>query len=88
MKMNNLTIEDELTDFLLYTTPNSDIKVETYLYNETLWLPQKRIAELFGVQRPAITKHLKNIFESGELEENSVSSILELTAEDGKKLSN
>lgn len=81
---NNLTIKDELTEFLLYTTPNSDIKVETYLHNETLWLPQKRIAELFGVQRPAITKHLKNIFESGELKESSVSSILEHTAEDGK----
>ena len=83
--MKNLSIKDELTDFLLYTTPNSDIRVETYLHNETLWLPQKRIAELFGVQRPAITKHLKNIFESGELEEDSVSSILEHTAEDGKK---
>lgn len=83
--MKSLTIKDELTDFLLYTTPNGDIKVETYLHNETLWLPQKEIAELFGVQRPAITKHLKNIFESGELEENSVSSILEHTAQDGKK---
>jgi hypothetical protein len=82
--MNNLTIKDELTDFLLYTTPNSDIKIETYLHNETLWLAQKRIAELFGVQRPAITKHLKNIFESGELEEKVVCSILEHTAEDGK----
>ncbi len=82
--MNNLTIKDELTDFLLYTTPNSDIKVETYLHNETLWLPQKRVAELFGVQRPAVTKHLKNIFESGELQEDSVSSILEHTAKDGK----
>ncbi len=82
--MNNLTIKDELTDFLLYTTPNHNIKVETYLHNETLWLPQKKIAELFGVQRPAVTKHLKNIFESGELKEDSVSSILEHTAEDGK----
>lgn len=80
---NNLTIKDELTDFLLYTTPNSDIKVETYLHNETLWLPQKRIAELFGVQRPAITKHLKNIFESGELIEEEVSSILEHTTAHG-----
>ncbi len=83
--MPKLTIKDELTEFLLYTTPNNEIKVETYLHNETLWLPQKRMAELFGVQRPAITKHLKNIFESGELEENSVSSILEHTAGDGKK---
>jgi len=81
--LNNLTIKDELTDFLLYTTPNSDIKIETYLHNETLWLPQKRIAELFGVQRPAITKHLKNIFESEELIEKEVSSILEHTTAHG-----
>lgn len=47
-------------------------------------MTQKKIAELFGVQRPAITKHLKNIFEDGELVEDSVSSILEHTAEDGK----
>lgn len=53
--------------------------------DETVWLTQDKIALLFGVQRPAITKHLKNIFESGELQENSVSSILEHTANDGKK---
>ncbi len=83
MTNNNLTIKDELTEFLLYTTKDSDIKIETYLHNETLWLPQKRIAELFGVQRPAITKHLKNIFESGELQEKEVSSILEHTTQHG-----
>jgi len=82
--MNNLTIKDELTEFLLYSTPTSNVKVEIFMHNETVWLPQKRMAELFGVQRPAITKHLKNIFESGELEEDAVSSILEHTAEDGK----
>jgi hypothetical protein len=82
---NNLTIKDELTDFLLYKTPNNDIKVETYLHNETLWLPQKRIAELFGVDRTVVTKHLKNIFESKELEENSVSAKIAHTALDGKK---
>lgn len=82
---NNLTIKDELTDFLLYKTPNSDIKVETYLHNETLWLLQKRIAELFGVDRTVVTKHLKNIFESEELEESSVSAKIAHTAEDGKK---
>ncbi len=80
-----LTIKDELTEFLLYTTNKSDVKVEIFMHNETVWLPQKRIAELFGVQRPAITKDLKNIFDSGELEEDSVCSILEHTAEDGKK---
>ena len=84
MPNEKLSIKDELTEFLLYTTKDSDVKVEIFMHNETVWLPQKRMAELFGVQRPAITKHLKNIFESGELEEDSVSSILEHTAEDGK----
>jgi hypothetical protein len=82
--MNKISTKDELTEFLLYTTPNSDIKVETYLHNETLWLPQKRIAELFGVDRTVITKHLKNVFESAELEENSVCAKIAHTAEDGK----
>jgi hypothetical protein len=54
---------------------------------ENIWLTQDKIAALFGVQRQAIAKHLKNIFESGELHENSVISILELTAEDGKTYS-
>jgi hypothetical protein len=54
------------------------------MHNETVWLPQKDIAELFDVNVPAISKHLKNIFECGELEENSVVSILETTANDGK----
>ena len=78
-----LTIKDELTDFLLYTTPNGDVKVEIFIHNETVWLSQDKIALLFGVQRPAITKHLKNIFESGELGENVVSSILEHTTHHG-----
>lgn len=72
------------TDFLLYKTANGQVKVEIYIQNETIWLTQQKIALLFGVQRPAITKHLKNIFESGELSENSVSSILEHTANDAK----
>jgi hypothetical protein len=73
-----------MKEFILYTAPSGEIRVDVLLKNETVWLTQKAIAELFGVQRPAITKHLINIFESGELEENSVSSILEHTAEDGK----
>jgi len=83
--MKKLTTQDQLTEFLLYTTPDGDIKVEIFIKNETVWLTQDRMAELFGVQRPAITKHLGNIFDDGELEENSVSSILEHTANDGKK---
>lgn len=72
------------TEFLLYTTPNGKVKVEICLRNETLWLTQKRMADLFGVGIPAVNKHLKNIFESGELQDKSVVSILEITADDGK----
>lgn len=72
-------------DFLLYTTANGEVKFDVLVKNETVWLTQEKMALLFGVQRPAITKHLKNIFESGELSEHSVGSILEHTADDGKK---
>jgi len=83
--MTKITLKHQLTEFLLYRTPNKEIKVEIYFHNENVWLTQKRMAELFGVQQPAIAKHLKNIFESWELEENSVYSILEYTASDNKK---
>jgi len=75
--------ENSFTEILLYTTPNGNVKVEIYLQNETIWLTQQKIAGLFGVQRPAITKHLKNIFETGELKEEVVSSILEHTTQHG-----
>ena len=64
--------------------PDETIRLEVRLGEDTVWLTQQQIAMLFGVQRPAITKHLRNIFRSGELEESSVSSILEHTAADGK----
>lgn len=70
-------------EFLLYKTSNGDVKVDVLLQNETIWMPQKKIAELFDVQRPAITKHLKNIFNIGELNEDVVCSILELTTQHG-----
>ena len=81
--MNKLSIKDELTDFLLYTDPNGNVKIEVFLHNETIWLPQKAIAQLFNVNVPAISKHLKNIFESGELDKNMVISILETTTQHG-----
>ncbi len=83
--INQLTTRDELTEFLLYTTPDGNVKVEIFFHNENIWLTQKRMADLFGVNVPAISKHLKNIFASGELAEQSVISILETTAEDFKK---
>jgi hypothetical protein len=84
MKPKHPVPNNSFTEFLLYTTPGGKVKVEIFLRNENIWLTQEKIALLFGVQRPAITKHLTNIFESGELVEFSVSSILEHTAEDGK----
>ena len=71
--------------FLLYTAPNGAVKVEVFIQNDTVWLTQKALAELFGVKVPAINKHLKKIFEAGELIEDSVISISETTAADGKK---
>lgn len=82
-KKNKINTTNNFNEILLYTTPNGKVKVEIYLQNETVWLSQQKIAELFGVQRPAITKHLKNIFESGELDEKMVSSILEHTTSHG-----
>ena len=73
----------EIDKFLIYTTPNNEVRVNVFFENETLWLTQKAMAELFGVQRPAITKHLSNIFESNELDEKMVCSILEHTTQHG-----
>ena len=70
-------------EIILYQQ-DSTVKLEVRLENETVWLTQQQIADLFGVKQPAISKHLKNIFESGELIETSVHSILEYTATDGK----
>lgn len=81
--MPTLSQLDQSTEFLLYTAPNGEIRVEVLLRDESIWLTQERMADLFGVQRPAITKHLKNIFESNELQEEVVSSILEHTTEHG-----
>ena len=72
------------SQFLLYTAPDGAVKVDVFFRDETVWLTQKALAELFGVKVPAINKHLKNIFASHELVEDSVVSILETTATDGK----
>lgn len=71
-------------EILFYRDGTNEVKIEVLLQNENLWLTQARIADLFGVQKAAISKHLKNIFEDGELIENTVVSILETTAADGK----
>ena len=70
--------------FLLYNMPDADGKVQVVIRGETLWCTQKAMAQLFGVGVPAISKHLKNIFEEGELVADSVISRMETTAADGK----
>lgn len=79
--MSNL---EPINNFILYNTPNGEVSLKVLIQNESIWLTQKMMAELFDVGVPAINKHLTNIFESAELEENSVISILETTAADGK----
>ena len=80
-------MQNENRQFLLYTASNGAVNVEVCLQNETVWLTQKSLAELFGVDRSAVTKHLRNIFGSGELEENSVCAKIAHTANDGKNYS-
>ena len=75
--------KNENNEIVLYQ-PDDTLKLEVRLENDTVWLTQQQIADLFGTKRPAITKHLSNIFKSGELDEDSVRSILEHTAADGK----
>jgi len=72
------------SDFLLYTTPQGDIRIDVFFYNETVWLTQKRMAELFGVEVNTINYHIKEILKSGELEEISVIRKFRITAADSK----
>ena len=71
-------------EVLLYETPDRGVELQVRLEEDTLWLSQKQIAEVFGTKRPAITKHLTNIFASGELDEQAVCSVSEHTAADKK----
>jgi hypothetical protein len=69
--------------FLIYNTPQEDVKVDVVIKDETIWLTQKAMATLFDVQIPAINKHLKNIFEEGEIDEKVVISKMEITTAHG-----
>ena len=85
MPKNQLTLRDQTTEFLLYTAPNGAVKVEVLLAGETIWLTQKRMAELFGVGVPAVSKHLDNIYESGELQREATVSVLETVQQEGAR---
>jgi hypothetical protein len=75
----------KFNNFVIFQTETGKVNIDVFFHHQTLWLTQKKMAELFEVNVPAISKHLKNIFDEGELIEKSVISILETTAEDGKK---
>ena len=77
------SLQDQSSEFLLYTAPNGAIKVEVLLGNETIWLTQKRMAELFGVGVSAVSKHLENIYETNELQRESTVSVLETVQQEG-----
>ena len=72
------------SNILIYQTEDGNIKIETRLEDETVWLTQAQIAELFQKSRVTITEHIGNIFKEGELEETSVCRKFRLTALDGK----
>ncbi|MEI6089101.1 MAG: virulence RhuM family protein [bacterium] len=86
MKKNKAKIvqNNSFTEFLIYHSPNGNVQVEIFLHNENIWLTRAKIGELFGVDRSVVSKHLKNIFLTNELIENSVSAKIAHTADDGK----
>lgn len=79
-----LQIRNSTAEFLILQLEDKANGIEVFYKDESLWASQKAIAALFDVERPAITKHLNNIFDSGELDKNRVCSKMEHTAEDGK----
>ena len=86
MKKNKQIVkQNTFTEFLLYTTPNGKVKVEIFLRDETVWLTQAKIAELFDVDRSVVTKHLQNIFSEGELEKNSTCAKIAQVQKEGQR---
>ena len=82
--VKNIEIRNSTAEFLIFMLEGKDDGIQVIYKNETIWATQKAMAQLFDVGVPAISKHLKNIFESGELDEHSVISKMETTASDGK----
>lgn len=76
---------EKISNFVIFQTETGKVNIDVFFQNKTLWLTQKSLAKLFEVNVPAISKHFKNIFETNELMEDSVISIMETTAQDGKK---
>ncbi len=85
-KINQEIVTDNsFTELLFYKTPNGRVKVEVFLRNETIWLTQARIGELFGVDRTVVTKHLQNIYSEGELDKSRTSAKIALVQNEGSR---
>lgn len=84
-KNKNIPTESGFNEILLYTTPNGKVKVEIYVQNETIWLTQQKIADLFGVDRTVVTKHLSNIYSEGELAKEATSAKIAQVQNEGKR---
>lgn len=82
--VKNFEIRNSTAEFLTFLTEGKEGGIQVLYKDETIWATQKAMAELFGVDRTVITKHLKNIFDSSELQQNSVCAKFAHTAEDGK----
>ncbi len=76
---------DKQMEMVLYHSDEGDVSVDAYIKDESIWITQKAMAELFGVQVPAISKHLKKIFEEGELDEKVVISKMEIVQREGNR---
>ena len=84
--VNDSSRTSDLSGEIILYQPDDNVRLEVRLNDETVWLTQAQMAELFGTGRQAITKHLKNIYEIGELERTSTSSILELLQPEGGRM--
>jgi len=84
-KKKSITPREGFNEVLLFTTPNGNVKVEIYLQNETIWLTQQKIADLFGVERSVVTKHLLNIYAEGELNKEATCAKIAQVQKEGSR---
>ncbi|MFN0204026.1 MAG: virulence RhuM family protein, partial [Bacteroidia bacterium] len=87
-KKKDITPSEGFNEILLYTTPNGKVKVEIYLQNETIWLTQQKIADLFGVDRSVVTKHLANIYAENELSKEATCAKIAQVQTEGERTVN
>jgi hypothetical protein len=80
-----MTIQSNQSEIVLYKTEDGTVKIDTVFHDETIWLTQKKMAELFDVNIPAISKHLTKIYEEGELEKEATVSKMEIVQKEGNR---